>query len=105
MGVYLGRAGQAGGAMEVEQIALCRSKNSDLCVLFGANSLGLGDFPSTGALINMQFVSKLPAQSEGRKESHRDFFFQKTLRIAIPVRLERRADFNSYSTCAVTTQL
>jgi hypothetical protein len=40
-------SGTSSGAMEVEQIALCRSKNSDLCVLFGANSLGLGDFPST----------------------------------------------------------
>jgi hypothetical protein len=98
MGAYLGGAGEAGRAMEIEQIA----KNSVRPVW--RQFFRLRRFSLHGS-INMQFVSELAAQFEGRKESHRVFFFRKTIRVTIPVRLERRADSNSYSTCAATTQL
>jgi hypothetical protein len=104
MGVYLGRAGQAGGAMEVEQIALCRSKNSDLCVLFGANSLGLGDFPSTGVLRASLFPNYQRSLRGGKRAIESIFFSGK--RFGNHTRTIRtNADSNSYNTCAVTTQL
>jgi hypothetical protein len=53
-------------------------KETDVCVLFGANSTGLGDFPSTGVLICSLFPNYQRSLREER-ESSIQFFFQENV--------------------------